>query len=71
MSYYCKLCDETIKHSSKYKHNKTKRHINLKNAFICRYIIPNPDLVDVDETIRKYVDIYKRKYKEFFCVLFV
>ena len=30
MDYYCKICDKTINHISKNKHNKTKRHYLMK-----------------------------------------
>ena len=61
MSYYCKLCDQTMKPSSKYKHNKSTYHIGLENRILSRYIIINPDFDRVHEIVRKYVKIYTKK----------
>ena len=61
MSYYCKLCDKTLKHSSKYKHNKSKYHIHLERRIIRRYIILNPDFDRFYEIVDKYVINYTKK----------
>ena len=65
MSHYCKLCDKTIKLSSKYKHNKSENHITLEGAIIRRYIILNPDFDRVYEIMRKYVNMYNKNYDRF------
>ena len=65
MSYYCKLCDKTMKNSTKYKHNKSRYHIAFSNAIICRYIILNPDFDKFEEIMRKYVIIQNKEYDEY------
>ena len=62
MNYYCRLCDKTIKHTSKYKRIKSENHISSESSFIGRYIILNPDFDKVDEIMRKYVNIYNKKH---------
>ena len=64
MCYYSKLCDKTMKNSSKYKHNKSENHINLENRNIRRYIITNPDFDRVHEIVRKNANIYNKKYNK-------
>ena len=63
--YYSRLCDKTMKQTSKYKHIKSKNHITLESAIIRRYILLKPDFDKVDEILRKYIDIYNTKYVEF------
>ena len=31
MDYYCNICDESINHKPRNKHNKLKRHYSMKN----------------------------------------
>ena len=65
MSYYCKLCDKTIKNSSKFKHNISENHIKLENRIIRRYIISNTNFDRVHEIVRNYVNSYSKEYNLF------
>ena len=57
MSYYCKLCDKTMKTSSKEKHKKSDIHITLERQNIYRCFIINPDFDRVNEIVRNYVNL--------------
>ena len=61
MSYYCKLCDQIIKFSSKYKRFKSKTQTSITISIILRYIILNPNFDEIDEIMRKYVNKYNEK----------
>ena len=66
MTHYCKICDKTINQSSKTKHFKTKIHKTLETSIIRRYVILNPDFDEIREIVRKYVNLYTKKYHEFY-----
>ena len=65
MTYYCKLCDRTMKSLSKYKHFKSKTHSCFKNSIIRRSINLDPNFDEVDETMRKYVNNQNKKHEEY------
>ena len=65
MSYYCKLCDETIKNSSKHKHNISENHIKIENRIIPRNTISNTDFDRVHEIVRKYANSLSKEYNIF------
>ena len=62
MTYYCNLCYKTINLKSKHKHFKSKIHKFLEDFIILRYIAENPDINQLNEIMKKYVNIYNKKY---------
>ena len=60
MDYYCKLCNKTQKHTSKYKLFKSGNRISSENIIISKYKFLNPDFEEVDEIMRKNVNIYNK-----------
>ena len=64
MTYYCILCDKTMKSLSKYEHFKSKTHTSFTNSKKRRYIIQNLDFHKVDN-IKKYVNNHFKKYEEY------
>ena len=56
---------------SKNNHLKSINHERLDEAIIRRYIIPNPNINQIDEILKKYVMNYKEKYERYSvdCVL--
>ena len=63
MSEYfnCKLCDKGIKMKSKKKHLNSIYHRYLSDSIIIRYIIQNPDFLNIDNTLKNYVVDYNKK----------
>ena len=57
MDYYSKLCDKTIKRTSKYKHFKPEEHVSSEKSIRNRYIIFYADFDKLDEIMRNYVNI--------------
>ena len=53
-----------IKHRSKFEHFSAENHILLESFVASRYIYFNPDFDKFDEIMRKYVNIYNKKYDE-------
>ena len=65
MTYYCKLCDKSMMNKSKYNHSKSIGHKILHESFIPRYIIQDRNINYIDEIMRKYINIYNKKYETF------
>ena len=49
MSYFCDICDETIKVKSKSEHLKSIIHKELEKSFHIVYSIDDPKFFDVDD----------------------
>ena len=60
--YYCDICDKTIKIKSKRKHLKSQHHQTLTNTIISRYHIPNPNFLDIENILIKYVNDYEKNF---------
>ena len=58
MSDYCKLCDKSIKDKSKCNLLKSITHKLLDESIIRRCIIRNPNLNQVDEIMKNYINTY-------------
>ena len=68
--FYCEICDKTMTHKSKNKHNKTKSHYFMKNYVINNYNYNDIVWGDVEDTIHDNIIIHKNKFNEFTtCVL--
>ena len=57
MTYYRKLCDETIILKSKHKHLKSRKHKYLEGFLLMRHIVENPDMTQLNQIMRKYIRI--------------
>ena len=60
MTYYCQLCDMSIKEKSKLNHLKSVGHKILDKSIIKRCNIENPNIHDIDEIMKRYINIYKK-----------
>ena len=49
MSYYCDICDKTIKNKSKNKYLKSITHNELEKSIHIIHSIDNPKCFDVDD----------------------
>ena len=65
MTYYLKICDKSICGKPNYKHPKSLKHTTLNDSIIKRYITSNANFDEVDETLRKYVNIHNKEYDHF------
>ena len=63
--YYCDLCDKTIKLRCKRKHLNTKLHKSLSYTIINRYCVKNPEFLQIENTLKKYVRDYCKKFAFF------
>ena len=60
--FNCKLFDKSIEIKSKKKHLNSQYHQALTKSIISRYYITNPNFVDVEDILKKYVYNYKKKF---------
>ena len=65
MDFYCNICDKSINHKSRKKHNKLKRHYFMINYVtnICNY----NDIVwdDVEKILHENIISHNNKFDEF------
>ena len=65
MEYYCEVCLKNIKAKSKYKHFKSKSHLEFDK---CKHIIlshKNIDINDVDEAFYFYNIEQNKKFENY------
>ena len=60
--FNCKLCDKSIKIRSEKKHLNFLYHDFLSTSIICRYIITNPDFLQIEDILKKYILDYNKKF---------
>ena len=65
MSYYCNICDKTIKMRSKKKHLVSKFHKRLYYSFFIRFWIRNPEFLKIEDILKKRVDEYQKTFEYF------
>ena len=65
MTYYCKLCDETMKSRSKYKQFKSITLSWFGDSIKRSYFTLNPNFEGTDKIFRKNVNSYNIKYEEY------
>ena len=59
--FNCKLCDKLIKIKSMKKHLISQYHKSLSMSIISKYSVTNPDFLNTEITIKKFVDEYNKK----------
>ena len=62
MSYYCELCNKSIQLKYKKRHLKSELHMDKETSIINKYIITNPELCQINDIVKNYVDDYSRKF---------
>ena len=65
--FNCKLCDKSIKIKSRKKYLKSQHHKYLSDSIIFRYIVPNPDFLNIENILKNYVLEYNQKHE--FCTI--
>ena len=63
--FYCQICDKSINHKSKNRHNKTKSHDFLKNYVTNNYNYNDIVWDDVEIIIHDNIINHKNKFNEF------
>ena len=64
MSHYfkCKLCDKSINIKSKKKHLNSQYHKSLSRSIISRYIITNPDFLQIENILKNFALDYNKNF---------
>ena len=62
MTYYCKIYDSTINLGTKHKQIKSRKHTNLEDFFIMRFIVENHDSTQLNGIMKRYIDVHNKKY---------
>ena len=65
MDYYYNICDKTINHKSKNRHNKTKGHYFMKNYVANNYNYNDIVWYDVETTLHENIISHNNKFIEF------
>ena len=61
MTDHCESCDKIIKHEIKDKQIETNCHIFYDQFTITRYIVENPNIKNLSQIMKKYVEIHNKK----------
>ena len=68
--FYCQICDKSMNHKSKKRHDKTKSHDFMKNYVTNNYNYDDVVWGDVENILHDNILIHKNKFNEFkTCVL--
>ena len=62
MSYYCDICDKTIKLKSKDKHLKSILHNELGKSIHLSHSIDKRKFFDVDDIYNDFNNVHNKKY---------
>ena len=65
MDYFCNICDKTINHISKNRHNKTKGHYFTKNYVTNKDNYNDIVWDDVETTLHENIISHNNKFNEF------
>ena len=65
MAFYCNICDKSINHFSKKRHNKTKRHYFMKKFVTIIYNYNDFVWDDVETTLHENIISHTNKFNEF------
>ena len=63
--FFCEICDKTINHKSKNRHNKTKRHYFMKNYVTNTYNYNDIVWDDVEQILHENIISHNNKINEF------
>ena len=63
--YYCDVCDKTIKLKCKKKHLNTRLHKSLSHSIINRFCVENPEFLQIENILKKYIRDYSKKFAFF------
>ena len=71
----CNLCVKLFKKKNVNKHSKSERHIGLSSLVVNRFTVKNPEIMNIDNILKKYRDEYDRKieaytYNGYFSIVF-
>ena len=61
----CNVCDKLTKNKNVSKHNISKMHIGLPSLVVNRFTVTNPELMIIDNILKKYRDEYDRKIQAY------
>ena len=61
--YYCTICDKAIKLKYKTKYLDTKSHRALSTSVFNTYFIKNPQVFEIEDILKIYVNIYKKYFE--------
>ena len=64
-AYFCKICDKTINHKSRNRHNKTKRHYIMKNYVTNIYNYNDIVWADVEKILHENIVSHSNKFNVF------
>ena len=62
MYYQCEICDKIIRYETRDKHFEINYHKFFEQFTIMRYIVENPNINNLSEILKNYVDIHNEKY---------
>ena len=62
MSYYCSICDKTIKLKSKNSHLNSIIHNELAKSIHITHSVENPNFFDVDDIYNEFINVHNKKY---------
>ena len=62
--FYCEICDKTINHKSKKRHNKTKRHYFMKNYLTNTYNYNDIVWDDVEQILQENIISHNNKFSK-------
>ena len=60
--FLCELCDISIKITSKKKHLNSQYHKSLTRSINCKYTVKSPSFLHVEDKLKKFVDVYNKKF---------
>ena len=63
--FHCELCDRSIEIKSKKKHLNSQNLSSLTRSIICKYTVKNPNFLHVEDTLKNFVDDYKKNLNFF------
>ena len=66
LDYYCDICDKTIELRYIKKHLNTRKHKYLSRSIINRYCVKNPEFLQIENKLNKYIRDYRKKFDFFY-----
>ena len=69
MKFHCEICDKLMDEPFKNKHIISESHKHLVLSNIMRYIRSNPESIQIDKILGKYIINQRYKYHQFEFIL--